>query len=119
LRSYLRDREIFGERWTRDQFYADPIGRTSYPLEFLASLFSADLSAIDSGAIRCPVVVIAATGDPLFPVAYMRRVHERIRAPHKEWLEFPLERHLILNECLPEVLPGLLEALRRYAKPPA
>lgn len=88
---------------------------TSYPLYFLASLFSADMSFLKDGSIRCPVVVITSTGDKLFPLDYVRRIYGRIAAPHKETLVFDLERHLILNECVEEVLPLLVGKLMEYA----
>jgi pimeloyl-ACP methyl ester carboxylesterase len=111
---YLDDRRIFGEGWTREQFYSDPLSLTSYPLYFLASLFASDTSFLTSGQIRCPVVVIASTGDRLFPFDYVRRVYGRIVAPRKEMLVFGLDRHLIFNECVEEVLPGVVAKLREY-----
>lgn len=115
LSFYLDDHRVFGAAWTREQFYSDPLGRISYPLYFLASLFSANMGFLTSGAIRCPVVVIAATGDTLFPFDYMRLVYKRIGAPRKEMLVFDLDRHLIFNECVEEVLPPLIGKLREYA----
>jgi hypothetical protein len=61
------------------------------------------------------VVVIAATGDALFPFGYTRRVCEHIVALHKEMLVFDLDRHLIFNECVDEVLPRLVEKLGEYS----
>jgi alpha-beta hydrolase superfamily lysophospholipase len=112
---YLDDRRVFGEEWTREQFYSDPLALTSYPLYFLASLFSADTSFLSSGEIRCPVVVIASTGDKLFPLDYIEQVYERIVAPSKEMLVFELDHHLIFNECVEEVLPSLVTKLEEYA----
>lgn len=68
-----------------------------------------------SGQIRCPVVVIASTGDPLFPFDYIQRVYQQIKAPSKELLVFDLNNHLLFNECLDEVLPCLVETLKKYA----
>jgi pimeloyl-ACP methyl ester carboxylesterase len=96
-------------------FSCDPLGRTTYPLAFLASLFAADMRAVSSGQITCPVVVIASTGDPLFPFDYIQRVYERIQAPSKELLVFELNAHLIFNECLEEVLPRLVDKLKHYS----
>ena len=112
---YLDDQKVFGDEWTREQFYSDPLSLTSYPLYFLASLLSADMSLFRSGAIRCPVVVIASTGDKLFPFDYTRRVFETIVAPRKEMLVFELDRHLIFNERVDEVLPRLVEKLGEYS----
>jgi alpha-beta hydrolase superfamily lysophospholipase len=115
LSFYLDNRRIFGEQWTREQFYSDPLGRTSYPLYFMASLFTADMGFLTSGQVRCPVIVIASTGDKLFPLDYTRKVYERIVAPRKEMLIFELDRHLIFNECVEEVLSPLVGKLKEYA----
>lgn len=119
LQFYLDDRRIFGEQWTREQFYADPLGLTSYPLRFLASLFSTDMGFLTSGEVRCPVIVIASTGDKLFPLDYTLKVYERIVAPRKEMLVYELGRHLIFNECVGEILPPLVGKLKEYAGPNA
>jgi alpha-beta hydrolase superfamily lysophospholipase len=112
LALYLNPTRIFGEAWTRELFYADPLNRTAYPLRFLASLFSGDMSFLRSGAIACPVVVIGATGDPLFRVDYIRRVFDELLVAEKELWIVDSEHHLILNEDLPLVVPELLERLR-------
>jgi alpha-beta hydrolase superfamily lysophospholipase len=112
---YLDDRRVFGEEWTRKQFYSDPLALTSYPLYFLASLFSVDMSFLRDGAIRCPVVVIATTGDRLFPFDYVQELYKAIVAPYKEMLIFELDRHLIFNECVEEVLPSVVAKLEEYS----
>ena len=65
------------------------------------------------GSIRCPVLVIAATGDPLFSFAYTRRVFDRIVAPAKELLVFEVDRHLLFNECVQLVTDPLVDRIRR------
>jgi hypothetical protein len=112
---YLDDRRVFGEGWTREQFYCDPLALGSYPLYFLASLFCADMSFLTSGEIGCSVVIIASTGDKLFPFDYVQEIYERIVAPDKEMLVFELDRHLIFNECVKEVLPSVAEKLEEYS----
>jgi hypothetical protein len=66
-----------------------------------------------SGQIHCPVVVIASTGDPLFPSDVVQRFYQQIKAPSKELLVFDLASHLIFNECLDTVLLRLVEALKQ------
>jgi alpha-beta hydrolase superfamily lysophospholipase len=107
-------------RVTRDEaiveyFNTDPLGRRSYPLQFMASLFTADLTGMRDGSITCPVTVIAGRGDPLFPLAYIRQVFDRLVAPHKELLILDSDVHLLFNEDLTIVLPPLLERLRAVA----
>ncbi|HJQ30127.1 MAG TPA: hypothetical protein VJ827_12360 [Rubrobacter sp.] len=112
---YLDGRRVFEEGWTREYFYCDPLALRSYPLYFLASLLSADMRFLTSGEIGCPVVNVAPTGDRLFPFDYARTIYERIVAPGKEMLLFGLDRHLIFNECVEEVLPSIGAKLNKYA----
>lgn len=97
-----------------DQFNADPIGLISYPLYFLASLFSADLSSMTDGTIGCPVVVIASKKDRLFDYRYICRVFEKIVAPQKEMLTFDEGSHLLFVESAQEAVPPVVAKLRKY-----
>lgn len=95
-------------------FFSDPLNLTSYPLCFLASLFTADLRAVWDGSIKCPVVVIASTGDTLFPYSYCLEVYEKITAPRKEMLVFDEPYHLIFNECPERVIGPVVQKLNEY-----
>jgi len=95
-------------------FFSDPLNLTSYPLCFLASLFTADLKSISNGSIKCPVVVIASTGDTLFPYDYCREVFKKIAAPHKEMLVFDEPYHLIFNECPDRIIGLVIQKLSEY-----
>jgi hypothetical protein len=57
----------------------DPLSLRCYPLGFLDELCTVDVSGMRDGGIGCPVLVIAARGDPLFSFAYTRRVVDCIR----------------------------------------
>ena len=116
--AYLDIRRVCREDSTAEYFYTDPLGRRSYPLRFLASLFTADLAGMRDGSITCPVTVIAGRGDPLFPLAYIREVYDRIAAPRKELLVLDSGVHLLFNEDLAAVLPPLLERLRAVTPAP-
>jgi esterase/lipase len=61
-------------------------------------------------------VIVASTGDRLFPFDYVQRIYERIVAPDKEMLVFELDRHLIFNECVEEVLPSMGVKLEEYSR---
>ncbi len=61
------------------------------------------------------MVVIAASGDPLFPFDDVQRLYEQIKAPAQGLLRCDLQYHLIFNECLDAVLPRLMEALKSFA----
>ncbi|MDR0466885.1 MAG: alpha/beta hydrolase [Deltaproteobacteria bacterium] len=69
--------------------------RLSYPLAYVASLFSADLAYLaQPGNIRCPVLGMVAEDDALFTPGLMRETLRRIRAPHKELIVMPGGGHM-------------------------
>jgi len=114
LTLYLDLDRITQDKKVIEQVYTDPLGLTSYPLYFLSSLFNADLSRVSDGSIRCPVVVIAADGDPLFSFDYTKKVFGLIKAPHKELLTFHLNRHLIFNECIEDVVGPVASKVKEF-----
>lgn len=71
-------------------------------LGLLAEMVNTELP----GPARCPVVVIAADGDPLFDLDYTHEVFQRIRAPRKELLIVDSDEHLSFSEALDVVLPA-------------
>lgn len=111
---YLNLEKVSRNKQIIQQFYDDPIGFMSYPLHFLSSLFNADLRLIQDGSIKCPVVVIAAKGDPLFPETYTRTIYNMIQAPYKELLLLDEDVHLIFNERVNQVLQTVLAKLRYF-----
>jgi alpha-beta hydrolase superfamily lysophospholipase len=113
--AYLDLDRICGQPETRRRFLTDPLGLRCYPLGFLAELLTAELSGMADGSIGCPVLVIAARGDPLFSLAYTRRVFDRIVAPTKELLVFNVDRHLLFNECVELVTDPLVDRIHRLA----
>ena len=108
---YLDLSRVCREPWSAEQFLLDPLSLRSYPLAFLADLFTADMIAMRDGTISCPVVVVAARGDPLFNFDYTQTVFTRVAAPAKELVVFDTEHHLLFNECLPLVLPRVAELI--------
>ena len=62
--------------------------------------------------VGCPVVVLAASGDPLFPLAYTQEVFEKIDAPAKELMVVDAAEHLIFTEAVDLVLPALVAKLK-------
>jgi fermentation-respiration switch protein FrsA (DUF1100 family) len=113
LWAYLDLDRVCGQPETRRRFLTDPLGLRCYPLGFLAELVTADLAGMRDGSIRCPVLVIAATADPLFSFGYTRRVFDQIVAPAKELLVFEVDRHLLFNECVELVTDPLVDHIRR------
>ncbi len=114
LGAYLQIARITESPEIASQFLNDPIGLTSYPLSFMASMFSAELSGVMDGAITCPVVVIASTGDKLFSIDYMKKVYSMIKAPEKDMIVFEKNCHLILNECVDQVTGPIVEKVKTY-----
>ncbi|GAY17155.1 hypothetical protein MSZK_38810 [Mycobacterium sp. shizuoka-1] len=108
---YLDIARVCREPWTAEQFLLDPLSLRTYPLAFLADLLSADMSGVRSGAITCPIVVVAGRGDPLFSLDYTKQVFARIAAPAKELVVFDTDHHLLFNECLPLVLGRVAELI--------
>jgi alpha-beta hydrolase superfamily lysophospholipase len=72
------------------------------------------LKSISDGSIKCPVVVIASTGDTLFSYDYCLEVFEKIVAPHKEMLVFDEPYHLIFNECPERIIGPVVQKLNEY-----
>ena len=104
---YLDTRRVTGNPETLRRFYTDPLGRRSYPLGLVAGLLDVDVTL----PVGCPVVVLAASGDPLFPLAYTQEVFEKIDAPAKELMVVDAAEHLIFTEAVELVLPALLAKL--------
>jgi alpha-beta hydrolase superfamily lysophospholipase len=117
--AYLDLDRVCGQPDTRRRFLTDPLSLRRYPLGFLAELSTADLSGMTDGSIACPVLVIAASGDPLFSFDYTRRVFDRIVAPVKELLVFEVDRHLLFNECVELVTGPLIDRIRHLVAVPA
>ena len=97
------------------QYLSDPLGLTAYPLSFMASMFCAELPGVTDGSIQCPVVVIASTGDELFPQEYMRMVYEKIVAPEKKMLILEEPYHLLFNECVKKVMGPVVKELNAHS----
>jgi pimeloyl-ACP methyl ester carboxylesterase len=114
---YLDLDRVCRDPWTKEQFLLDPLLLRSYPLRFLADLLIADASGMTDGSIRCPVVIIASTGDRVFPFSYMELIFDRLVAPEKELMTFQTDSHLLFHEELDEVLPRLVPKICELAGP--
>jgi len=69
--------------------------RLSYPLAYIASLFSADLAYLaQPGNIRCQVLGMVARDDALFTPRLMQAMLHQIQAPHKELIIMPGGGHM-------------------------
>jgi len=69
--------------------------RLSYPLAYVASLFSINLDYLtQTGNIKCPVLGMVAENDALFTPQLMRDTLHHIQAPHKELIIMPGGGHM-------------------------
>jgi alpha-beta hydrolase superfamily lysophospholipase len=106
--AYLDINRVARDPQVGEMFYTDPLGLRHYPLSLLAGMIATDLP----GPARCPVTVLASTGDPLFPLDYTREVFERIDAPTKELVLVDSPTHLIFVEDLGVTLDVLVPLLQ-------
>jgi alpha-beta hydrolase superfamily lysophospholipase len=98
LQRYLKPEKLTRSEALAEAFLNDPLCRKSYPLSFIASLFTMDLECALDGRLQLPVLVMTASGDPLFTQTYMDTVFAQIRAPHKEMLTFKCDYHGLFLE---------------------
>jgi alpha-beta hydrolase superfamily lysophospholipase len=106
--AYLDIQRVARDPQVAELFYTDPLGLRHYPLSLLSGMLAADLP----GPARCPVTVLAATGDPLFTLDYTREVYSRIDAPAKDLVVIDSQTHLVFVEDLAVTLDVVLPLLR-------
>ncbi len=92
---YLDPKRVFTNRAERLEFEADPRSLRRYPLRMVADLVDFDTSPITDGSINVPVVILAASGDPLFTSDYVAEVAAKIAAPSVSLVVLDLPMHLI------------------------
>ncbi len=69
--------------------------RLSYPLRFISSLFHADFSQAEiAGHIHCPLILLTAKNDVLFPLSLMEKTLGSIQAPSKKCIVIDGGGHL-------------------------
>lgn len=84
-----------------------------YPLKHVASLFNADMSALTSGKIKCPVGVILLKKEKLFPAWYIRMVYEEIKA-EKELIVIDSDTHSAFYEEPEKIAKAVTPFLRKW-----
>ena len=108
LKYYLDRKRISTNLAVWNAVRKDALNLTRYPLCFVASLLTTDFPGLTDGkGIRCPVYVIADSGDKLFTPAYTQKVFERLRAPYKEMIEFDYHDHMLMVTHAKEVCAAL------------
>jgi hypothetical protein len=95
-----------------DKVENDPLCPARYSLHFLASLFTTEFPGLTDGSVRCPIYVVADSGDRLFTADYTRLVFDRICAPHKEMIPFDFNDHMLMVTHPAEVCARLSEKMR-------
>ncbi len=69
--------------------------RATYPLCYIYSLFSANLTKVhEHGCIKCPVILITPKDDELFPLSIMEQLLTSINAPQKKLISITGGGHL-------------------------
>jgi pimeloyl-ACP methyl ester carboxylesterase len=86
----------------------------TYSLHFLVSLFTTSFSGLTDGSLRCPLYLVADSGDRLFTPEYTHKVFQRLRAPHKELVVFHTGGHMLMATH-PELVCDILAAKMRQA----
>jgi alpha-beta hydrolase superfamily lysophospholipase len=94
----------------------DSLCLTHYSMHFLASLFTTRFPGLTDGSLRCPVYLIADSGDKLFTAAYTKKVFERLKAPHKEMVEFHFNDHMLMVTHPTEVCDTLAGIMHRHVE---
>ncbi|MDR1728111.1 MAG: lysophospholipase [Acidobacteriota bacterium] len=116
---YMKRERISTSREIWDKVGGDPLCLTRYPLHFLGSLFTTEFPGLTDGSVRCPVYVVADSGDKLFTADYTRLVFERLRAPHKELVVFDFNDHMLMvshpSEVSERLAGKMREALRLHS----
>ena len=103
LSAYLSVRRITSG--ARRLVYDRKGARLTYPLAFLASLFSANVSE----EMHCPLYLFSAVNDALFTPANTKATFEMLRAPVKKLLWLPGGGHLAVMN------PPLCRFMARHA----
>ena len=98
---YLDLKRVFKGSRNLSSNYNSTHTRLSYPLAYLASLFSAKLDYLcEEGNLRCPLYALTAHDDAAFPLHILQSVFKRIQAPHKELIVLSGGGHLAPLEAI-------------------
>jgi alpha-beta hydrolase superfamily lysophospholipase len=113
---YLERNRISADPAFWEMVEADELCLSRYSLCFLTSLFTTVFPGITDGSIRCPVYVVADSGDRLFTADYTQKVFGRLRAPHKEMVSFNFNDHMMMVTHAREVGLRLAGKMREALK---
>ncbi|MDR1069809.1 MAG: lysophospholipase [Gracilibacteraceae bacterium] len=109
---YLDRARIGTEPEVWEPFERDPLCLKRYSLHFLASLFTTRFPGLADGSVRCPLYLVADSGDRLFTPEYTQKVFERLRAPYKEIVTFHTGGHMLMVTHPCEVCDTLSAKMR-------
>lgn len=114
LSHYLDVKKIFSYNNKSEYILDDPLLIKYYPLCFISSLFNADTTMLFDGSIKCPLVLITSTGDPLFSYEYTKKVFDKIKAGKKEMIVLDVRSHLIFSDHTDLALSMIVPKLKEY-----
>jgi alpha-beta hydrolase superfamily lysophospholipase len=109
---YLDRARIGSESEVWEPFERDSLCLKRYSLHFLASLFTTRFPGLTDGSVRCPICIVADSGDRLFTPEYTQKVFERLRAPYKELVVFNTGGHMLMITHPHEVCDALSAKMR-------
>ena len=113
---YLKPDRISTDPEIWDMLEKDSLSLTRYSLYFLASLFTTRFPGLTDGSVRCPIYVIADSGDRLFTEAYIKQVFELLKAPQKEMIVFNFNDHMLMVTHPQEVCERLAKLMIERCK---
>ncbi|MDR1322517.1 MAG: alpha/beta hydrolase [Gracilibacteraceae bacterium] len=113
---YLDRARIGAEAEVWGPFERDPLCLKRYSLHFLASLFTTRFPGLTDGSVRCPLYIVADSGDRLFTPEYTQKVFERLCAPYKELIVFNTGGHMLMVTHPREVCDVLSAKMRVVAE---
>jgi pimeloyl-ACP methyl ester carboxylesterase len=113
VRFYLKYKRICSNRAFWNMALEDSLCLRHYSLYFLSSLFTTHFPGLTDGSIRCPLYLITDSGDGLFTKSYVKKVFERLQAPHKEMITFHLNDHMLIVNYPQEVCEKLTNIIHQ------
>lgn len=114
LSFYLKGERVSSDHRIWEMVEKDELCLSRYSLYFLNSLFTTRFTGLTDGSIRCPVFILANSGDKLFTSSYIKLVFERIKAERKEIVPFNFGDHMIMVTHPKEICDALTDIILKF-----
>jgi alpha-beta hydrolase superfamily lysophospholipase/SAM-dependent methyltransferase len=100
IKSYVKAALLTHDRVEAEAYHADPLITRDISVEVLIGLReAADRITADAGAIRCPVLMLAAGRDLVVDTGVQRRFFDGLASPVKKHVRYPEFYHDIFHEA--------------------